>query len=552
MTTVHDKAPQPPRGLTRISDILSQTFSRLTPDLPAISLIVTLFLAKSLIADRRSYWMDELISVWITGVGQETFARAMHWFIRDGNHPPVYEVTLYGWMMVFGDSEISTRTLSNLFVALATVFLYLLVRVGFSRLTAFISIALFSFSSLAVDYSLETRSYGLFFLVVVFSTYLVALWIRASISHANNGGVAPSGALTWWIFVANSAVLGTHYFGIFFLAVQLVFVGIFVLKVFEKKWLTIAKKTLYWLLGPIGVFLVLWGWVFLPTLQSSGARHAIDGTASMPPWDIYLSSLVYPIFTPHVLGIALSVAVVILVAVGVVQVLSAKAGTISTSGWLTVLLGLWLFLPFVFIFVAFSIIGAEQYSPRYFLFALPPLFPLIAIGIDKVARLAFAKKTTHPLRSVFSVAVATVLVVSLLPSTHSALSSTRGDYRDVAEEIIYYADTNPGLEFAVFEVARGHQSKMNYYFERRDTILRSAGNFPLYEENAADFDILRKDKGGIREADRIVIAFPFDRIAMFPNLHKQLEEEFDVVFVRETVRGTGFVVYAPKTTTGIK
>jgi hypothetical protein len=134
----------------------------------------------------------------------------------------------------------------------------------------------------------------------------------------------------------------------------------------------------------------------------------------------------------------------------------------------------------------------------------------------------------------------------MLPVTSEALAAGKGQYRDVAEEVIYYVEQHPDYTYAVFETDRGKQSKMDYYFERLDTSVRSSGNFPLFEESGNDFDILRKDLGGIRDAERVIVAFPSDPIQLFPNLQSQLEEDFDLVFIRESPNGTGFLVYSAR------
>jgi predicted membrane-bound mannosyltransferase len=83
----------------------------------------------------RSYWSDELAT--LTQVSQPSIA-AMIEAIRGDVHPPLYNLLVYGWVRLFGYSEVVTRSLSLLF-GVAAIFTPLLARASLSPLEKLLS-----------------------------------------------------------------------------------------------------------------------------------------------------------------------------------------------------------------------------------------------------------------------------------------------------------------------------------------------------------------------------------------------------------------------------
>ena len=94
---------------------------------PEITLILVLsFIARFFLADWNSYWYDELVSVKLLGIDQDSALDVVRSMVTGDRHPPLYQVVLFYWMRVFGNSELATRMLSTLFITLAALMLYLL------------------------------------------------------------------------------------------------------------------------------------------------------------------------------------------------------------------------------------------------------------------------------------------------------------------------------------------------------------------------------------------------------------------------------------------
>jgi mannosyltransferase len=136
-----------------------------------IAVLVGAFLARLLVSDRSSLWLDEIYSVTIHGAWNESATQLVQVLANGGVYPPVYFVGLFEWMEWFGTSEFAVRLPSNLFITFAGLFLYLALRVGLSRRIALTSVILFSLLYTSTYYGLEARPYALsIFLVTLSST----------------------------------------------------------------------------------------------------------------------------------------------------------------------------------------------------------------------------------------------------------------------------------------------------------------------------------------------------------------------------------------------
>lgn len=174
------------------------------------SYVALLFLAAGVVVSAftlvnpYSYWLDELYSV---TASNESLA-SLHRILLHDLHPPLYQLLLKGWMMVFGDSEFSSRSLSWLF---AVASLYPLWKLSKNHGSVFFvcSAIVFSTNMLFTFYANESRSYAmaLFFATLV-SAYYVAE-IRKQISIV--------------FLVACVALSLTHYFGLILAGVVLGF-----------------------------------------------------------------------------------------------------------------------------------------------------------------------------------------------------------------------------------------------------------------------------------------------------------------------------------------
>ncbi len=176
--------------------------------------------------DDRSLWFDEAFS-WrlISFSWTEMIARA-----RQDVHPPLYYIILKLWTGLLGDSVLVMRLLSVAWFGIALGMAYLLCReadisprqslpdkktrrYGNAGLFA---ILLLASSSLLYRYHQEARMYAQEVALVLASNWLLLRSLRAT---------RPQGR--WWIGYAltATALCYTHYFGLFSVAAQFVFIA---------------------------------------------------------------------------------------------------------------------------------------------------------------------------------------------------------------------------------------------------------------------------------------------------------------------------------------
>jgi len=96
------------------------------------------------LAPWRSYWYDELLSVYYYGANYDTVWGAIQALAKGSIHPPLYQFILYYWIEMFGVSELATRTLSNLYVVGGTLRLYLLAYRVYEQRVALGSVIIFT------------------------------------------------------------------------------------------------------------------------------------------------------------------------------------------------------------------------------------------------------------------------------------------------------------------------------------------------------------------------------------------------------------------------
>jgi mannosyltransferase len=156
----------------------------------------------------QSFWFDEAVTVNLA----HNSLRGMLTGIREvESTPPLYYVVAWFWEKVFGHSEVALRSLSAL-VGTATVpITYLTARRLVSARAALIAAGLVAANPLLIWYSQEARSYALF---VLLSTLSLFCCLRAV--------ERPSTLVLAWWAITGGLALETHYFAIFLIVPEVV------------------------------------------------------------------------------------------------------------------------------------------------------------------------------------------------------------------------------------------------------------------------------------------------------------------------------------------
>ena len=145
-------------------------------------------------------------------------------------HPAFYQVFLWIWVHLFGDSEWSLRSTGLLFFVLNSSLIYHIANRHFNRFSGLVTLALLTGLSFAVINSVFARPYnsGEFFVLVSFLSVL-------EIKHGNNHFIK----WTFFLFIGLIGAMLSHYFA--FLAVGILgCCALFFIGKDKIKWLLLA------------------------------------------------------------------------------------------------------------------------------------------------------------------------------------------------------------------------------------------------------------------------------------------------------------------------
>jgi uncharacterized membrane protein len=163
----------------------------------------------------RGIWLDEAISIHQAHLSlHDLFAN----LYNGDRQPPLYHLTLWLTIRIFGDSEFAVRLPSLIAGTLTIPVLYELGRELYDRRTGLLAAAFATISPLLIWYSQEVRMYEF---VALFGLLALLTQLRA----IRNGTM-----LNWAAYIlATAALLWSHYFGLLLIAVQqVIFVAVLV------------------------------------------------------------------------------------------------------------------------------------------------------------------------------------------------------------------------------------------------------------------------------------------------------------------------------------
>jgi hypothetical protein len=174
----------------------------------SVGVILLVALALRIPGLGESLWFDEL---WSTRIMLGSLSRVLHTALNDF-HPAGYHVVGFIWIQLFGDSELSIRTiplLSGLGGVLLTC--ELARRWGTPR-AGIIAGLLVAITPVHIWYSQEARSYALLSVMI-----LIAVWARSHLSRDDSGN-------RWFaLYVVSMGIaLSLHYYALAFAAIYVV------------------------------------------------------------------------------------------------------------------------------------------------------------------------------------------------------------------------------------------------------------------------------------------------------------------------------------------
>ena len=189
--------------------------------LPA--LMVLNIIVKSIYLGFSDIQGDEPFSIYHAQMDVPSIIR----LLSTGNNPPLFEIILHYWIKIFGISSFSVRVPSLIFSTVSVGILYRIGKEIFNRRIGVYAAIIFIFSTYQIALTHEARVYQLLGMLTCWSMYLFLRIIQSNF-HSDHSSVKADHSLVRIIVLSlvNTLLIYAHYFGLFVILVQFLFVMI--------------------------------------------------------------------------------------------------------------------------------------------------------------------------------------------------------------------------------------------------------------------------------------------------------------------------------------
>ena len=431
---------------------------------PGELLVVTLLgaLLRVYRLGEQGFWIDEVFM--ITMATERTLSELLFEIPQFEPHPPLYNVFMWGWVQIWGTSEVAMRSSSVVF-SLATIpLVYLLVKRLFDRPTAGIVGLLIAVSPLQIWYAQEARMYALLLLLTVASFYLL---VGLTESYTRRGAVG---------YVALGVAMGyLHIYGLFVLLAQAVILA----WEFGGPRETDVRplRRLAELYGSIGLLTAPWTGLLLHRFIAP-EQYPADAAAWLQPPDL---DVLFEAFSLLSFGVTrmtrpynvlshpsqlffFTVVVPLVVLVGL-----KNMGEYQSERSELRLVFLWLLIPILVPFLI-SITVKPIFQLRYIIVAAPAFLILLARGIQ-----------TFSYRSLRYGLVLVILVGMVVPLPGYYAEPHKDQWDDAATYVSENAESGDVVLVVPGWTWTGPSDGFRYYFDRQDVRVH-----PLYSFSPQD------------------------------------------------------------------
>ncbi len=393
----------------------------------------------------QSYWRDEAFSVLLA---QHSFPDIVRLVAHDFS-PPLYFLLLKIWVVIFGTSEVATRSLSFVFYVFTLVTIGLFLRRYFtiSTLCIFLSLTIAGLiHPLMTSLAFETRMYTLSAWLAVLSWYLFLQkrWV--------------------WYSIVTIIGLYTHYFMLLIFGVQGLWLisSIFfpsIKTIRASGWNDKIARLLKQNASAIGSFLLSF-LIFLPWLIFFIHSHSADTLQSFwipKPTFSQLVTLPSLLVFGHdtFSSFAYDVGPFAYLVYGLVILSLMQGGKKQRS--LMIVLALWALVPGTVVWI-FSQFATPLYLPRYLIISAPAMIILIIVSV-------------HALRPLTKVILSVIVVILLMnylmaasrfPETRQLFISTKENLREHIFRIKSYAKPS---DYLLVESELDYHVAQVYWFD---------------------------------------------------------------------------------------
>ncbi|HUS96667.1 MAG TPA: hypothetical protein VMX97_08020, partial [Hyphomicrobiaceae bacterium] len=426
----------------------------------------------------------------------------------------------------------------------------------YGRRVALGSAIIFTLMYFPMRYGMETRSYAQILFLSCLSSWLFFLFVTKLPRPCHWRELILNRGLLW-LTLANTALLMTHYYSVFFLGAQALFILILFLTRHPRLGIAIeTAKVAVIYATPVVLLLLAWGWAMAhryAQFESRGNYHR--DFPSMDPWTIFSYYVIGPTFSGGELGTlapsGIAIALILLSSRAVWTIYRSRGRGAEDRAYFTLYFLTWTFVPCIMAFLLFLVAGVEKYNERYFIFCAPPLAVLILLAFESLVR--FASSLFHrftviqPARNYARYALLYAIVVALLvaaPGGRQAASTVKDDYRGVAQMMANLVRGDPEHSYILYEASR--RKNLDFYLEPMTRgQLRIADTITPRDEERARLKF-EKNADKIEGHDFLVVGFPHRRFRNYPRSTARLEDLYNVQFKMLGAGGHGIVVYKTK------
>ena len=350
-------------------------FNKINVEHVLLLFIVILGLGLRLYTLDRSLWLDEVISF----NSQKDFQRHLS-NIYEPMH--LYFVILH-FSTLLGNSEIIMRLPSVIFAIFSILLMYKIGKLYFGKAKeGLIGAFLLSISTMHIQHSQEARYYSLTTFLSLFTFFLLYKAVKEKDKKL-------------WVLTIFSTILAvlSHYYMIFILLIEIMFLGFIVIKnpnSFILNVKKIGKKKLFLLLlGLICAFIFL-----LPLIQNilsqfqTGSGFAGQATFGIPPESFFQDLFSYFSFGfsfSYFSFLAGTLVATIFLSMFLLFLSTGLIASIREKSEQTILLVLWIFLPTVIIFFLSVSLNSALIDAKYLIFIVPGYLMCISRGISSIS-----------------------------------------------------------------------------------------------------------------------------------------------------------------------
>jgi len=397
-----------------------------------------------------SIWWDEGFSHrWATMPVKDVLRETQN---EDFN-PPLYYLTLNGWVTLFGDSPTSMRMPSAIASVIAVWLTYLVGCQLTSRGAALCATAAMSIAEFQIVYAHQARCYGLLLMFTLASVYFFLRLLSEWKSLVAIGYV-----------LTTAAMLYLHVYGAFFLAMQCaVVLAIWLTRTPTQ--LTIKRAII--VQSVLMVLLVPWVLFAMSRAQAAEGSFWIE-----KPTPRYIGRMIERL-AGSLPALVMIIGLAVVAAYGMVKMWRHSDSTFvppaadrvhpfAPAGAIAFLFT-WFLIPHALPIIA-SIIGTPIYYDRYAIGTTPAMFLLAAVGLSLIPNQNFRILGPHrTLRLSVGLVFALILVRDLRAEIKNPLNTR-------ADELVQYVEkeAKPG-DLIVFDGhSGGGQNTFDYYAHRTD------------------------------------------------------------------------------------